>query len=99
MANADVKLKLDMFATVELPTTFQRRTVAVPEGAVQQLEGKNVVFVQKGPTSFEPRPVQAGKTVNGLIEIMSGLSDGEPVVAEGAFHLKAIVAGKELGEE
>ncbi len=97
--NADVKLKLDMFATVELPTTFQRRAVAVPASAVQQLDGKNVVFVRKDATSFESRPVQVGKTVNGQTEITSGLQDGEPVVIQGAFHLKSIVAGKELGEE
>ena len=99
MANEDVRLKLDMFATVELPTNFQRRTVAVPEGAVQQLEGKNVVFVQKEQTAFEPREVQIGKTVNGTTEIVTGLRDGEPIVTQGAFHLKAIVAGKKLGDE
>lgn len=97
--NPGVKLKLDMFATVELPTTFQRRAVAVPAAAVQQLDGKKVVFVRKDQTSFESRHVEIGKTVNAQTEITSGLQQGEPVVVQGAFHLKSIVAGKGLGEE
>lgn len=97
--NADVRLKLDMFATVELPTTFQRQAIAVPAPSVHQLEGKNVVFVRKDASSFESRPVQVGKTVNGQTEIISGLQNGEPIVIQGAFHLKSIVAGKAIGEE
>lgn len=99
VSNAGVKLKLDMFTTVELPTTFHRRAVTVPEPAVQQLGGKSVVFIRKDEASFESRVVQIGKTVNGQTEIMTGLQHGEPVVIQGAFHLKSIVAGKGLGEE
>ncbi len=97
--NSKVLLKLDMFASVQLPTTFSRRALAVPVGAIQQLDGKTVVFVRRGATQFEAREITAGKTVNGQVEILSGLRDGEPVATVGAFHLKSIVAGKELGEE
>jgi cobalt-zinc-cadmium efflux system membrane fusion protein len=99
VANHSVRLKLDMFATVQLPTTFSRRAVAVPAGAIQQLETKAVVFVQRGATQFEAREITPGKTVNGQVEVLAGLREGEPVVTMGAFHLKSIIAGKELGEE
>ena len=36
---------------------------------------------------------------NNQTEIVSGLKPGEPVVTQGAFHLKSILAGSELGEE
>ncbi len=97
--NSKVLLKLDMFATVELPTTFSRQALAVPVGAIQQLDGKTVVFVRRGATQFETREITVGKTVNGQVEILSGLRDGEGVATVGAFHLKSIIAGKELGEE
>lgn len=97
--NPGIRLKLDMFATVQLPTTFRRRAIAVPVSALQQVDDQNIVFVRKASTSFEVRSVQAGKTVNGLVEITSGLRENEEVVAQGAFHLKSILAGKELGEE
>lgn len=99
VANPQFRLKLDMFATVQLPTAFSRRTLAVPDGALQRLEGRSVVFVQRGPTRFEAREVRAGRGVNGHVEILSGVREGEPVVIAGAFHLKSIVAAKELGEE
>ena len=97
--NPATRLKLDMFATVRLPTTFNRRALAVPEAALQQLEGRPVVFVRRAPTRFEARPVETGKTVGGFIEIRSGLRAGEPIVIAGSFHLKSIALGSELGEE
>jgi cobalt-zinc-cadmium efflux system membrane fusion protein len=97
--NPGIRLKLDMFATIQLPTTFSRRTVAVPVSALQQVEDHNIVFVRKAPTSFEARPVDIGKTVNGFVEVASGLQEGEQLVTRGAFHLKSILVGKDLGEE
>jgi len=99
VANINLRLKLDMFATVQLPTTFSRQAIAVPVGALQQLENKTVVFVQRGTAQFEAREIKPGKTVGGQVEVLSGLGEGEPIVIVGAFHLKSIVAGKELGEE
>ena len=41
VANDGVRLKLDMFATVQLPTTFSRQAIAVPVGAIQQLDDQD----------------------------------------------------------
>jgi len=97
--NPAIRLKLDMFASVQLPTTFSRKAMAVPQSALQQLDGKTVVFVRKNPTAFEVRPVRTGNIVLNQTEILEGLKPGEMIVVQGAFHLKSIVAGKELGEE
>jgi cobalt-zinc-cadmium efflux system membrane fusion protein len=43
--------------------------------------------------------VERGVTVNQQTEILRGLKQGEPVVTQGAFHLKSILAGGELGED
>jgi cobalt-zinc-cadmium efflux system membrane fusion protein len=99
VANPGFRLKLDMFATIQLPTTFSRRAIAVPVGAIQQLDGKSVVFVQHTATRFEAREIQPGRTLDAQVEILSGLKDGEKIVDAGAFHLKSILAGKDLGEE
>ena len=97
--NPGTRLKLDMFATVHVPTKFNRTAVAVPSAAIQQVEQSTVVFVRTADTRFEARRVHLGNTVSGMVEIVSGLKEGESVVTEGAFHLKSIIAGKELGEE
>ena len=97
--NKQLRLKLDMFASVDVPTTFSRKAVAVPAGAIQQMEGKNVVFVRKSEEKFEAREVKTGNTVEGQTEITSGLAEGEPIAVQGAFHLKSIALGENLGEE
>jgi membrane fusion protein, heavy metal efflux system len=97
--NPGARLKLDMFAKVALPTTFSRKALAVPAGAIQQIEKDNVVFIKTGDTKFELRKVQVGRTINQIAEITAGLRPGEQVVSAGAFHLKAMMLGGELGEK
>jgi cobalt-zinc-cadmium efflux system membrane fusion protein len=99
VANHDMRLKTDMFAKVELPTRLSKQAIAVPSSALQQVEGKNVVFIRRSTTQFEKREVEKGVTVNGQTEIISGLQVGDAVVTQGAFHLKSILAGGELGED
>ena len=99
VANHDLRLKTDMFANIELPTKFSKQAIAVPSGALQEVEGKNVVFIRHSQTQFEKREVEKGVTVNNQTEIVGGLKPGESVVMQGAFHLKSILAGGELGED
>ncbi|WP_420236236.1 efflux RND transporter periplasmic adaptor subunit [Telmatobacter bradus] len=99
VANGDLKLKTDMFASIELPTKFDKQAVTVPTSALQEVEGKSVVFVRRSSTQFEKREVEKGAIVNGQAEIVRGLKAGEPVITQGSFHLKSILAGGELGEE
>lgn len=99
LPNRDLGLKTDMFANIELPTKFSKQAVAVPAGALQDVEGRNVVFIRRSQTQFEKREVDKGVTVNNQTEIVSGLKPGEAVVTQGAFHLKSILAGGELGED
>jgi len=99
VANPGVRLKLDMFAAIELPTHFRRRALVVPPSTVQQLNGNDVVFVRKSPTTFETKPVKTGRTVEGFTEIQSGLREGEEVVEIGSFHLKSVALSSQIGEE
>ena len=97
--NRDMRLKTDMYANVQLPTKFSKQAIAVPSGALQQVDGKDVVFIRKSDTQFEKREVEKGVSINDRVEIVSGLKPGEQVVTQGAFHLKSILAGGELGED
>lgn len=99
VGNPDVRLKLDMFAAVELPTHFSRRALVAPASAIQQLNGNDVVFVRKSPTTFATRAVKTGKTVEDATEIQSGLREGEEVVSIDAFHLKSVALSGQIGEE
>ena len=62
--------------------------IALPEEAVQTVEGKEVVFV-KTAKGFQSTTVVTGKRGGGRIEIVDGLKPGAVVVTKGAFMLKA----------
>lgn len=96
--NRDRRLKLDMFVAVDVPTTLSRKVLAVPTAAVQQIAGKNVVFVRQSEQTFHVREVNVGHVAGGQTEILGGLAENEPVVSQGAYHLKSVRMIKELGE-
>lgn len=99
VANPGRKLKPEMFATIELALAADAPpVVAVPEDAVQDLDGKKVVFVAEGEAEFAARPIQAGRAAGGMIEIVSGLKEGERYAIKGAFILKSEVKKGELGD-
>ncbi len=96
--NKDRRLKLEMFVTADVPTTLSRKVLAVPASAIQELAGKQVVFVRQSEQTFLVREVKVGQTAGGQAEILAGVAEHEPVVIQGAYHLKSIRTNKELGE-
>jgi len=66
-------------------------TPVVPIDAVQTIEGAPSVFVQEDG-GFRARPVGTGRTSDGRIEIVSGLTGTERIAGVGAFLLKAELA-------
>jgi cobalt-zinc-cadmium efflux system membrane fusion protein len=70
--------------------------VVVPREAVQNVEGRDVVFVEHAG-GFEMTPVTTGRSDRNGVEVVAGLEFGTPYVAEGAFQLKATVITSTLG--
>jgi len=98
--NPGRKLKPEMFATVELAIAADAPPVlAVPEEAVLELDGKKVIFVAEKETEFEPRVVELGRTVGGMVEVVSGLKEGERYATKGAFTLKSELKKEELEDD
>ena len=81
---------------VRLHVKGQGDGLVVPEEAVQNLEGRDVVFVrsQKG---FRIQPVLVGIRSGGVAQIVSGVKAGDQVATRNAFLVKAdmIKSGKE----
>lgn len=89
VSNPNGLLKPDMFATVDFTPAAQSASIHVPESAVQDLDGKTIVFIQAPDKTFHPREVRTGNRVAGQMEILSGLEPGIPVVVNGALLLKS----------
>lgn len=71
--------------------------VAVPEEAVQNIDGRDVVFVRT-PEGFRAQPVYVGTRSGGLAQIVSGLQASQQVATRNAFLLKA-EAKKNAGDD
>jgi membrane fusion protein, heavy metal efflux system len=99
MPNPKGLLKLEMFATIHIPTGARRNALMIPAAAVQQIDNESVVFVEIAENKFEKRKVEPGTNSDGWAEIKSGLKAGEKVVAQGAFMLKSHLKKEEFGEE
>lgn len=76
------------------PFGSQQRGIVLPEEAVQQIEGRDTVFVQVAD-GFQSVPVSVGSRSGGRIEILDGLRAGQTVVTEGAFVLKSQLGASE----
>ena len=99
LSNNDGRLKLEMFATVTVPTKESRTGIAVPSAAIQEINGQSVVFVQTEPTKFEKRIVELGDETTDSTEIKSGLKVGEIVVSKGSFYVKSALMRELIGGE
>jgi cobalt-zinc-cadmium efflux system membrane fusion protein len=92
-----------MFATVMLPLGELRAGVAVPEGAMQLLDERPVVFavvpLKDGGARFERRDVDVGARTGRNIHIVRGLSAGDIVVTDGAFAVKSEFARLKLSTD
>jgi len=103
VGNRAEKLRPGMFVKAQVhvpkPEAEAKATVAVPQAALQTLEGRTTVFVQTEPGVFVRHFVETGHTFEGFTEILSGVKPGDLIVSEGSFVLKSEFAKASLVEE
>ncbi len=83
-ANPDLELKPDMFGDV----SFEGRTrdaLQIPLDAMIDSGAQKVVFVSLGDGRFQPREITTGAQTVDAVEVLSGLSEGDQVVARANF--------------
>ena len=88
LSNPDLALKPGMYATIRFLAPV-REALSVPRSAVLATGERTFVFVTDADGMFTPRNVTAGAATDDRIEILSGLTAGERVVASGTFLLDA----------
>jgi cobalt-zinc-cadmium efflux system membrane fusion protein len=93
--NADLKLKPDMLISMFIQAKKVSK-LAIPASAVVRENDRNYIFVQNNPNTFRLREIELGHKDGQLINILSGVSQGETIVSDGAFHLNSERKKKEL---
>lgn len=91
--NESRRLRPGMFAQVRIAAPSgmpSNGMVALPEVAVQDMNGKPTVFVRTAPGRYVARLVTVGgKASGGNVFVTSGVHAGDRVVVQGAFQLKS----------
>lgn len=77
-----------LFVNAEVTLATTQVKLAIRNEALQDYEGKQVVFVQ-GKAGFEPRPITLGRTDGIVSEVLSGINAGETYVTTNSFIIKA----------
>ena len=66
--------------------------LVVPVSAVMEEQGSYYVYVQTGGESFQKRELRLGASNGLLVQVLSGIREGERVVVRGAYQIKLSVA-------
>ena len=91
-------LKPGMYATVTIDVGLGEG-IAIPEDAILDTGERKIVFVAHGGGHFEPRAIETGISLGGLVQVLSGLTEGEHIAQTGQFlldsesRLRAAAAG------
>jgi membrane fusion protein (multidrug efflux system) len=87
-------LHAGQFARVQVAAQQDPNTIVVPQRAVQDLQGKNYVWVVDAAGHAQQRDVRMGLRVGAEWQVQEGLKAGETVVVDGVQHLKPSAAVK-----
>ncbi len=87
LANANGRIKPGLFGAIRLLRS-SAQGILVPSGAVIREGDSSYIFVSSGNGRYARRDVKLGRSIDGMLEIVSGLNAGDTIVSEGALLLR-----------
>ena len=84
-------LHAGQFARVQVAAQQDPNAIVVPQRAVQDLQGKNYVWIVDATGHAQQRDVQLGPRIGADWQVQQGLKAGEVVIVDGVQHLKPAV--------
>ncbi|MDE2163153.1 MAG: efflux RND transporter periplasmic adaptor subunit [Alphaproteobacteria bacterium] len=90
LANTGDRLRIGQYADVRIAAPVSKTPVlAVPVSAVLDDGTRQIAFVSEPGGMFEPRKLKLGARSGDMVEVLSGLKQGERVVTSGNFLIDA----------
>ena len=87
MRGAEQQIKPGMFGRMSIVYDKHENVLQVPRSAIIESTGESTVFVVEDEVGIR-KQVETGFSGNGMVEITSGLTDGERVITVGHVGLK-----------
>ncbi len=91
-------LKPDMFATVKIASPVSVEAVVVPDQAIIRSGERDIAVIALGGGYFDPREVKLGVQLDGYVQVLDGVREGERIVVSSQFlidsesNLKAAIS-------
>jgi cobalt-zinc-cadmium efflux system membrane fusion protein len=89
VVNTNNRLRPEMLATAQIAIGSAKPMLLIPQDAIQQVNGSDVVFVRGAPDRFDVHPVRRGVVMGGRVQILEGVQAGDAVVTRGSFIVKS----------
>jgi cobalt-zinc-cadmium efflux system membrane fusion protein len=92
MKNSAPPFRIGQHVMLHVETANAQDTLAIPDSALVEEGGWFVAYVQLAGETFEKRELRLGIRDGEWIQVLSGLTEGERVVARGAYALRLSTA-------
>ncbi len=83
----DSRINAGMFAKVTLYTRDFTGAVIMPSDSVVTKDSKQYAYVIKDDSTVEQREITLGNSVDGMVQVLKGIKEGERIVTEGQTSL------------
>jgi cobalt-zinc-cadmium efflux system membrane fusion protein len=94
LKNDDRRLRPGTFAEVAIGSGGEQESLAVPDAAVVEVEGRKRVYIKVAPEEFVARDVALGARDGEYHAVHQGLKEGERVVTRGTYQLRSAAGGQ-----
>ena len=87
VANPEMKLRAGMFARVEIVTAERKNVLLIPVDGILSKGSKSYAFVVENGKARK-RPLQLGLQEGSMVQVVSGLQEGEKIITIGKEMVK-----------
>jgi membrane fusion protein, copper/silver efflux system len=88
LPNPNLQLRPGMYVDVDLSVDLGEG-LTIPVNAVVPTGSRNIIFLDKGNGKLQPTTVQLGSRIGDAYQVLSGLKEGDRVVASALFLIDA----------
>jgi cobalt-zinc-cadmium efflux system membrane fusion protein len=97
LPNQHGMLKDGVFGEVSLASGSSMKGLHVPESAIQEVDGKSIVFARLDQDLFETRVVRLGQKRGDQVQVLGGLASSDEIAFDGSYLLKSEFLKARLG--
>jgi membrane fusion protein (multidrug efflux system) len=87
--NPDFLLRPGMFTKVRVKMTEVPDAILIPSRCVMEIQGRSSIYVVTKENKIENRQITVGQSIGDMIQVISGLKPGEPVVIDALQKVKS----------